>query len=274
MKGKIGIFAFVLSTTWASLAMADTSLELLHGWNYNNDFNGDKERTVLTIKTFQPWQYGTFFMYYDITGPFHAPDAHVLPNEKGGFFGSWSVTLSAKQVGEKLTGQKWDWGALGDISLKYELETVSRIGMLNYYGLQWDLKIPGFDFVAATTVIRDDWSLAGIDLQIGGAWQMTIPLWDITDFVFAGFIQWGMFGEGHGTINFGPDPATGKYNDRAATGAPFLTSQPQFLLDIGKLARVTDRHFYAGIEYQIALNRYLQKGVNENVAQVMFKWAL
>src|SRR5260370_23162974 len=59
MKGKIGICAFLLASTWAPFAMADTSLELLHGWHYNNDFNGDKERTVLTIKTFQPWTYGT-----------------------------------------------------------------------------------------------------------------------------------------------------------------------------------------------------------------------
>ncbi len=274
MKGKIGICAFLLASTWAPFAMADTSLELLHGWHYNDDFNGDKERTVLTIKTFQPWKYGTFFMYYDITGPFHAPDANVKPNEKGGFFGSWSVTLSSKQIGQALTGQKWDWGALGDVSLKYELETVSKFGMLNYYGLQWDLKIPGFDFVSATTVIRDDWSLAGVDLQIGGAWQMTIPLWDITDFVFAGFVQWGMFGEGHGKFTTGPDDK-GHYTVIAQQGAPFLTSQPQFLIDVGKLARINyDRHFYAGCEYQIALNRYLQKGVNENVAQLMFKWAL
>ncbi|WP_394850656.1 hypothetical protein LZC95_24760 [Pendulispora brunnea] len=273
MKGRLFISAFVLCTSWASAAAADTSLEILHGWNYNNDFNGAKERTIYTVKTFQPWQYGTFFLYYDITGPFTPPDSKVLPNEKGGFFGGQSFTLSAKRIGEKISGEKWDWGALGDVSLRYEMEHVSKFGMLMYYGLQWDLKIPGFDFVAATTVIRDDWSLKGVDLQIGGAWQMTIPLGNITDFVFAGFVQWGMFGEGSGAIEF-CDDGVDKCVHVQQKGAPFVTSQPQFLLDVGKLARITDRHFYAGIEYQIALNRYLQKGVNENLAQVMFKWAL
>jgi len=102
-------------------------------------------------QTFQPWKYGTFFMYYDITGPFHAPDAAVRPNEKGGFFGSWTVTLSSKQIGQALTGQKWDWGALGDISLKYELETVSKFGMLNYTVCSGISKYPGSTSYRHTT---------------------------------------------------------------------------------------------------------------------------
>src|SRR6185503_3402189 len=119
MKLKILASAFLISTAWAQSASADTSLELLHGWDYNEDFNGDSERTILTIKTFQPWSYGTFFMYYDITGPFTPPDAEAAPNEKGGFFGGTSLTFSGKRIGEKITGAKWDWGALADVSLRY-----------------------------------------------------------------------------------------------------------------------------------------------------------
>ena len=55
-------------------------------------------------------------------------------------------------------------------------------------------------------------------------------------------------------------------------GRPFFVSQPQLMLDVGKLATVADGKLYAGIEYQIALNRYLQKGIHENVAQLLFKW--
>jgi hypothetical protein len=275
MKLKILVTAFTLATAWALPASADTSLELLHGWNYNKDFNGGTERTILTIKTFQPWSYGTFFMYYDITGPFAWPDANVLPNEKGGFFGGTSVTLSIKKIAEKIAGkqkgEEWDWGPLANFSLRYELEHVSKFGALNYYGLQWDLKVPHFDFFSGTTVIRDDWTLSGVDLQLGAAWQVTIPLWKLTDLVFAGFFQWGVFGEGKGVFTVGPD-SEGKYTKIPTQGRPFLTSQPQLFLDIGKLARVVDRTFYAGIEYQIALNRYLQPGIHENVAQLLFKW--
>ncbi len=277
---KLKILAPALSLTaalglaWSSPASADTSLELLHGWNYNKDFNGNTERTILTIKTFQPWALGTFFMYYDITGPFTPPDANVLPNEKGGFFGGTSVTLSAKKIiGEKIAHKKWDWGALADVSLRYELEHVSKFGSLMYYGMQFDLKIPHFDFVNATAVIRDDWSLKGVDLQLGMAWQVTIPVRKITDIVFTGFFQWGLFGEGAGQFTSGPD-AVGNYQTILQRGRPFFLAQPQLIVDIGKLTRVTDRALYAGIEYQIALNRYLQQGVNENVPQLMFKWNL
>lgn len=271
MKLKLIASAFLLSTAWAQTASADTSLELLHGWNYNKDFNGGTERTILTIKTFQPWSYGTFFMYYDITGPFTWPDANVTPNEKGGFFGGTSVTLSVKKIGEKIAGKKWDWGPLLDFSLRYELEHVSKFGALNYYGLQYDLKVPYFDFFSATTVIRDDWSLAGVAVQIGAAWQVTIPIWKLTDLVFAGFFQWGLFGEGKGGFTVGPDDK-GKYLKIPQEGRAFLTSQPQLFLDIGKLARVVDRTLYAGVEFQIALNRYLQPGIHENLAQLLFKW--
>jgi hypothetical protein len=270
MKLKLLVSAFVLTTAWSLPAAAGTSLELLHGWDFNEDFNGDKERTLLSIKTFQPWSHGTFFMYYDITGPFTAPDASVNPNEKGGFFGGTSVTFSIKKIGQSIAGTEWDWGGLLDWSLRYEIEHVSKFGALHYYGMQFDVKIPGFDFVGTTASIRDDWSLSGVDLQLGGAWQMTFPIGSVTDVVFAGFFAWGLFGEGKGSFVLG-DNQSG-FVTLPAQGLPFFLSQPQLMLDVGKLGRVADGKLYAGMEYQIALNRYLQKGVHENVAQILFKW--
>jgi len=273
MKLKICALSLLVAAAWSCPAKADTSLELLHGWNYNRDFNGVPERTIMTIKTFQPWNFGTFFMYYDITGPFTPPDANVYPNEKGGFFGSVSLTLSLKNIGQQVTGKKWNWGALDDFSLRYELEHVSKFGSLMYYGVQFNLKIPRFDFVSALVSIRDDWRLKGVDLQLGMAWQLVIPLGNVTDIMFAGFFAWGLFGEGKGTFSVGPDQ-DGKFAQIPSQGRPFFLSQPQLLVDIGKLARLPNRKVYAGIEYQIALNRYLQPGVSENVPQIMAKWNL
>ncbi|MCC6559099.1 MAG: hypothetical protein IT372_39750 [Polyangiaceae bacterium] len=271
MKLKLLASAFLISTAWAAPAAAGTSLELLHGWSYNEDFNGDPERTILTIKTFQPWSYGSFFMYYDITGPFAPPDANATPNEKGGFFGSMSFAFSVKRIGQKMAGQEWDWGPLADLSLKYELETVSKFGSLHYYGLQYDLKVPHFDFVSMTSVIRDDWSLSGVDLQLGGAWQVTFPLGQATDLVFAGFFAWGLFGEGEGVFTVGPDDQK-NYLSIPQQGRPFFLTQPQLLIDALKLVQGPPGTIYLGVEYQIALNRYLQQGVNENLAQIMAKW--
>lgn len=271
MKVTLLACASLSSAAWVLPAAAGTSLELLHGWDYNRDFNGEPERTILTIKTFQPWDYGTFFLYYDITGPFAAPDANVSPNEKGGFFGSMSFAFSIKRIGQKMAGQEWDWGALVDLHVKYELETVSRLGALHYYGLQYDLKIPHFDFVTMTSVIRDDWGLAGVDLQLGGAWQITLPLGQSIDLVFAGFFAWGLFGEGEGELTVGPDQDS-DYLSIPRVGRPFFLSQPQLLVDALKLVKGPPGKIYLGVEYQIALNRYLQLGVSENVAQIMAKW--
>lgn len=288
-----------LGAAWSSPASADTSLELLHGWNYGlncgndrtceasagrlagvppgpgakQDFNGGTERTILTLKTFQPWKYGSVFIFYDITGPFTPPDDKVLPNEKGGFFGSISVNLSAKKIAEQIAGKKFEWGRLVDLSLHVEEEHVSKVGSISYMGAAFDFNIPHFDFVSMAAVARKDWTLAGVDLQLNGAWQMTIPLWKITDLVFSGFFAWGIFGQGKGTFTVGPD-AKGQYAVIPTTGRPFFMTQPELLLDIGKLTTLVDRTFYAGIEYQLATNRYLVQGATEHVPQLMFKWAI
>jgi hypothetical protein len=270
----VALLALALVTAWPAPAAAETSLEILHGWGYNADFNGGTERTILTIKTFQPWSYGSFFLYYDITGPFAPPDSRVLPNEKGGFFGGMAANLSIKRIGQKIAGDaKWDWGALLDLSLSIQVEHVSKLGALNYLGLLFDLRIPGFDFVTTSALIRQDWSLRGVDLQLGAAWQITIPLGKVTDLVQLGFFAWGLFGEGEGVFTTGPD-ANGRYSAVPTRGRPFFLSQPQLLLDAGKLATLAPRTFYAGIEYQIAWSRYLQQGVTEHVPQLMVKWGI
>ncbi|HEU4406508.1 MAG TPA: hypothetical protein VFS43_14680 [Polyangiaceae bacterium] len=271
MKFKPLASAFLLAIAWTLPASADTTFELLRGWSFNKDFNGNERRTVFTIKTFQPWDYGNIFLYYDITGPFNAPDTRVAPNEKGGFFGGTSFNFSTRKIGQKLAGQQWDWGpVLDDVYLHYEMEHVSKFGALHYYGLVYGLKVPHFDFVTLTSYIRDDWSLKGVDLQLGGAWQLVVPLGNVTDFYFGGFFQWGLFGEGKGTFVVGD--RTAGYTTIPQEGRPFLTAQPQFAFDIGKLARIGTRHLYAGIEYQIAINRYLQRGIDENLPQLMLKW--
>jgi hypothetical protein len=262
------------ATILPSPAAAATSVELLHGWGYNEDFNGDRERTILTIKTFQPWAYGSFFLYYDITGPFAPPDSRVLPNEKGGFFGGISANFSIKRIGQKLAGAKeWKWGAVQDVSLSVQVEHVSKLGALSYFGGVVDIAVPHFDFVSTSALIRQDWSLDGVGLQLGGAWQITFGIGKITDVVFGGFFQWGVFGEGEGVMTVGPD-ASGRFKKVPVYGRPFFLSQPQLLLDVGKLTTLVASTLYAGIEYQLAWNRYLQQGVTEHVPQLMFKWAI
>jgi hypothetical protein len=232
---------------------------------FNDDFNGGGNRTVFSIKAFQAWEYGTMFLYYDITGPWNGAnsqtgDAQDTANERGGFFGGITTTVSAKKIGEKLAGREFNWGPIADLELKYEMEHVAKFGMLNYYGLQWSLKQPFFDFVSVTTVIRDDSVFKGIDFQLGAAWQKSFALGS-QDFIFGGFFSWGLLGEGEGVGNF-----------EGFQGQPFFLTQPQLLWDFGKPIGFTPGKLYAGFEYQLAFNRYLIVGKTENVLQGMIRW--
>jgi hypothetical protein len=228
---------------------------------FNKDFNGGGARTILSLKHFQPWEFGSMFMYYDITGPFNGAYAAGTANEKGGFFGGITFALSAKKIAQKITGKEYNWGLLWDVSLKYEMEHVSKWGMIHYYGLSYDLAIPWMDFVSAQTVVRNDTVFKGVDLQIGLAWQKSFTLLT-QDFVFDGFIAWGVFGEGEDIHN----PAN--------SGIWFIVAQPQFMWDLGKLVTFTPGKLYLGLEYQIAFNRYLIPGKTENVLSGMIHWNL
>lgn len=232
---------------------------------FNNDFNGGPSRTTLSIKAFQAWEYGTMFLYYDITDPWNSPVSQVsTSNELGGFFGGITVTVSPKRVAEKLMGDKEiKIPFLRDIEIKYEMEHVSKFGELNYYGIQWSIDQPFFDFVTVTTVIRDDFSFQGVDLQLGGAWQKTISLAN-QDFIFGGFLQWGVFGEGDHVTPVGPFDLP--------HGNPFFIAQPQLLYDVGKLIHFTPAKLYVGFEWQFSFNRYLIPGKREHTLQGMVRW--
>jgi hypothetical protein len=276
----LALAAFAAVSAWSGSASADVWFELLHApcWTgsadditdpngevpgsidcFNKDFNGDVSRTLLSIKAFQPWKYGFVFLYYDITGPFTRAGLSVTDNEKGGFFGGTTVAISPKRIAEKLSGATYDWGPLTDIYVKYEAEHVSKFGMLHYYGLAYDFKVPHMDFVSATTVIRDDRAFKGVDLQLGAAWQKTFNFAG-QSILFGGFFQWGLFGEGDA-------PKLGDFK-----GRPFFLSQPQLLYDLGKLVRYDPNKIWVGFEYQLAFNRYLISGKTENVLQGMIRW--
>ena len=71
---------------------------------FNRDFNGDGARTTLSIKAFQVWEYGTMFLYYDITDPWNSPVAKVLAN----YTGSFDNVATGKQVGQDLVAKGAD----------------------------------------------------------------------------------------------------------------------------------------------------------------------
>lgn len=268
------LLGIVLLTEWPSPAAAGTSFELLRGWGYNKDETREKERTTLTVMTFQPWKYGAFFVYFNIVEPFRAPGESLRSNEKGGISGGLITYLSIKKIGEKLTGgQPWAWGALTDLSLYVEVDDIANFTSLTYAGAAFDIKVPHFSMFQLTAVARQDWALSGVDLQLGGFWQAKIPVATWTELQFGGGFQWGVFGEGKGVRPVGLDEK-GQYVTAPAQGRPFFITQPQLLVDIGRLLRLDHSTLFAGIRYQLAWNRRLQQGVTEHVPQLLFRWNL
>jgi nucleoside-specific outer membrane channel protein Tsx len=161
---------------WLILLLLSTeafavSVSFLQGDNFRDDLGYRKTRTTYTLENFSVWEYGTLFFYYDITDPFSNDQGPRYYSNQ--FFGGISPTFSLS----KITNRDLSYGILKDVSIRLELENGSGSGQFNFqnyfYGLQYDLIIPGFDFFSLNTVVRDNPRVSGVGLQIGLFWQVT-----------------------------------------------------------------------------------------------------
>lgn len=243
----------------AILLMAEVhaaSVSFLWGNNFRDDLGYEKEKLTMTIEHFALWELGTVFFYYDITEPFSKNNG-----DSSQFFGGIAPTISLS----KLTGKDWSWKFIRDVSLRAELENGSGSGnnsFRNYfYGLQYDLAVPGFDFFSLNTVLRDNPQSRGVGLQIGGYWQMTWEYGPWRRFKFTGF--------------FATSPWDGDQDPELtffAKRGRYLTTQPQFLYDLGNGLWGKPNRVEVGIEYAYFINRYQLKDKDEQSAQVMAKF--
>ncbi len=227
------------------------SLSFLWGNNFRDDLGYEKEKLTMTIEHFALWELGTVFFYYDVTEPFSTNNG-----DSSQFFGGIAPTLSLS----KATGKNVSWGIVKDVSVRVELENGSGFGGNNFrnyfYGLQYDLAVPGFDFFSLNTVIRDNPLSRGVGVQIGGFWQMT---WE--RYKFTGF--------------FATSPWDGDQdpeNKIFANRGRYLTTQPQFLYDLGSLLWEKPNRLEVGIEYAYFINRYQLRDKDEQSAQAMVKF--
>ncbi|MBA2405066.1 MAG: hypothetical protein H0V66_09875 [Bdellovibrionales bacterium] len=262
MRNKL--LAAFLGLTLGTSAYA-VSVSLLKGNGFRDDLGYREDKTTMTIENFSMWELGTVFFYYDITEPTtdDGQDFNDANNTKysNQFFGGISTTLSFS----KMTGKQVGYGALKDVSLRLEIENGSGNGNFNFqnyfYGLNYDLAVPGFDFVSLNTVLRDNPNDRGVGFQIGGFWQMTHEWNHWSRFKFTGF--------------FAASPWNGDQDSDAnpffSKNGRYLTTQPQLLYDLGYgLFNKKDR-IEIGFEYAYFLNRFQQKDKDEKVLQYMTK---
>jgi nucleoside-specific outer membrane channel protein Tsx len=262
MRNKL--LAALLGLTLGTSAYA-ASVSLLKGHNFRDDLGYRKDKTTITIENFATWELGTVFFYYDITEPttnygqtFNDSKNSAYSNQ---FFGGISTTVSFSKVFKK----EISYGPLKDVSLRLEIENGSGNGNSNFqnyfYGLQYDIAVPGFDFVSLNTVLRDNPNDQGVGIQIGGFWQMTHEWNRWSRFKFTGF--------------FSTSPWNGDQDSDANTffskNGRYLTAQPQLLYDLGYGLWGKQNRLEVGVEYAYYINRFQGKDKDEKCLQYMAK---
>lgn len=246
------------------------SVSVLKGDNFRDDLGYRPDKTTVTIENFSVWELGTVFFYYDITEP-TTDDGNVdSGNQKyysNQFFGGISPTFSLT----KMTGKEWSYGALKDVSIRLELENGSGNGSQNFqnyfYGLQYDVAVPGFDFVSLNTVIRDNPNSRGVGFQIGAFWQMTWDYGRWNRYKFTGFLATSPWDGDQDPEKHTKNKAAFSSSDRGR----YLTTQPQFLYDLGYGLWGKQNRLEIGVEYAYFINRFQLYERDEKVLQYMAK---
>jgi nucleoside-specific outer membrane channel protein Tsx len=262
MRNKL--LAALLGLMVGSSAYA-VSVSLLKGKGFRDDLGYRSDKTTLTIENFAMWELGTVFFYYDITEPTTTDGSSLNSNRKDAFsnqfFGGISPTFSLT----KMTGKEWSWGPIKDVSIRVELENGSGNGSNNFqnyfYGLQYDVAVPGFDFFSFNTVIRDNPAVKGVGFQLGAFWQMTWDYGRWNRYKFTGFLA--------------TSPWDGDQNSKKdtffATDGRYLTTQPQLLYDLGYGLWGKQNRLEVGFEYAYFINRFQLRNKDEKVLQYMVK---
>lgn len=234
------------------------SVSYLWGNTFRDDLGYDKKKLTMTIEHFGLWEYGNVFFYYDITEPFSHENG-----DSNQFFGGIAPTFSLS----KITGKEVGVGFIKDVSIRLELENGSGYGTFNFrnyfYGLQYDLAIPGFDFFSFNTVLRDNPRDGGVGVQFGTFWQMTWEYGQWSRFKFTGFLATAPW-------DGDQDP---KASPPLSNHGRFLTAQPQLLYDIGYGLTGKANRIETGFEYAYFINRYQLKDKDEKCLQAMVKFS-
>lgn len=268
MRNKL--LAALLGLTLGTSAYA-VSVSLLKGKGFRDDLGYREDKTTMTIENFSMWELGTVFFYYDITEPTTDDGNNLSDSDNDAYSNQFFGGISTSVSFSKMTGKEFSYGALKDVSLRLELENGSGNGNSNFqnyfYGLQYDVAVPGFDFFSFNTVIRDNPNSRGVGFQLGAFWQMTWDYGRWNRYKFTGFLATSPW-------DGDQDPELETKNKAAyskSNRGRYLTTQPQFLYDLGYGLWGKMNRLEIGFEYAYFLNRFQLYQRDEKVLQYMVK---
>ncbi|MFW5450221.1 MAG: hypothetical protein ACKE9I_01375 [Methylophagaceae bacterium] len=239
MSRLLIILLFICSS---SFSYADSVFE----WTANNiqvlsghHFRlGDNSRTLVTIEHTDGWRYGDNFFFIEFI------DRNDTSTE---IYGEFYPRLSWS----KISGKKPSLSFFRDFSLVAGVNAgnLPKDDPYRAYllGAGISFNVPNMDYLQLDIQAFKSEDVNTTGIQITPVWSVPFQIGSL-HFLFRGYAEW--------------------QSKKATGGESALLTQPQLLLDIGRLFG-HNKQIYIGMEYHYWHNKFGIKGVTEKVPQVM-----
>lgn len=235
-----------------------TEMHLTYGRLEVPTFAGRKRAGtgILTFQHFSTWDYGSNFFFVDFLKDDHIDgfndyDAYME------YYGNFSFS--------KITGIKIEAGPLADVGflagLNYDAD-FNYLKLLPGVRLAWNL--PGFTFfntdisafLDASGGLRSHGAPAnGTAMQIDFNWSYPFSI-GRHDFCVEGHVEF----------------ISARRDELGRRVEWWVLAQPQFRYDLGKTLFNRPKQLFAGIEWQVWINKFGDRDTQENAAQALLVW--
>jgi len=223
------------------LAFSTTNLQLLYGSNFHDNYYGnntsDGKMTTLTLEHFSTWGYGDNYFFVDLLSGHFLDFTGTPSGSQSRIYSEWAPRLSLSAI----SGHDMSAGIFKDFFLAGQLNRDGQGFHAEMVGLGVDLTIPGFNVLSTNMYLRKD-NFNRATWQNTTVWNIPLGAW----LSFEGFIDL------YGSDNNGTE----------------ISTQPQLLVNLGKLAGQGYEQLLVGVEWYYHHNRNL----NSNALQAMLKW--
>jgi nucleoside-specific outer membrane channel protein Tsx len=206
----------------AAQAFHQSSAQVLAGRGFHDASVGNDPRdgrmTTLTLEHVSTWAYGDSFLFFDLT----QGDFGDGPAGEHRIYAEWAPRLSLSRA----SGRRIGGGIVSDVLLAAQVNRGAGFNAL-LVGAGVDLAVPGARVLQVNAYWRDD-NFNKPTFQVTPVWLVPVQTGPLS-WVLAGFVD---------------------VAGRDAGGLDVL-SQPQLLLDLGRLGGLPAGRLQAGVEWYL-----------------------